>query len=172
MNEPAAPGEGDPRLRILHAEVRDQVDEQLRQIEALDAKAGTLTALSGGIAVALLALVLSLADLHTRGHGEVTLLVEAAVATIASIGAAYVALWPRSWRRDPSPVALRAQFESGRYATTDALLGELIANMQDSFERNQPGIVFKGRWVKYAQASLGAAFILALAVAVAHVVAW
>lgn len=172
MIEPTAPGEGDPRLRIMHAEVRDQVDEQLRQIEALDAKAGILTALSGGIAVGLLAFVLSVQDLRDRGHGEISLLIEAAVATVTSIGAAYVALWPRSWRRDPNPLALQAQYEADRYRTTDTLLGELIAGAQASHARNQPGIAFKSRWVKYAQAALGGAFVLAVAVAIAHVSAW
>lgn len=172
MNASVDPGDGDPRLRILQAEVRDQVDEQLRQIEALDAKAGILTALSGGIAIALLAFVLSLTDLATRGHGEITLLVEAAIATGSSIGAAYIALWPRSWRRDPNPVALRAQYESGNYPNTNAMLGELIANMQQSFVGNEPGMSFKIRWVKYAQALLGIAFLLAVATATAHVAAW
>lgn len=67
---------------------------------------------------------------------------------------------------------LRTAYDANRYPTTDDLLGELVANAQASHVANQPGIRFKARWLKYAQGSLGAAFILAVAVAVAHVAAW
>jgi hypothetical protein len=172
MSKEALPIGVDARLPIVYAEVRDQVDGQLHLIEAHDQKAGILLALSGGIAVFLLAFALGADDLGRRGHAELTLLIEAGIATLASIASAYAGLWPREWRRDPNPTALIDAYEAGRYRDADALLRELTSNLRESYLRNVGGIQAKTRRLKQSQLALGVALVLSILTDLADVFGW
>lgn len=163
---------GDASRRLVYEEIRDQVDGQLRQIDALDGKSGTLLALSGGVAAILLGLAFAPQAGDSRGPGELTLLVEATLAASLSIGSSYWALWPRKWRRDPAPRGLVREYTSGKYRDPDVLLGELASNLLDSFETNDPAISAKIRRLKLAQRALGFEVVFSAAAALAHWFAW
>jgi hypothetical protein len=148
----------DPRIRIVRDELRDQVDGQLRQIQAADAKAGILVALSGAFLVAVLA---SSPDFNA--HGATVLLAQVLISGVISLAYAFVALWPKEWRRDPNPTTLVSNYETNVYPDGDALLLQLVSNLRTNFQTNEPVLRAKVRQVRLSQFALGAQLVSGLA---------
>lgn len=136
-------------LDLIYEETRMQIDRQLTNFRALDAKANVVT----GIAGIILGLVVS------GGIAEVScaiLRIAVVLLLLLSVLSALLSMWIVGWRTDPLPDGMR--FYEHEEPTTARR--QFLSNMREAYKVNLRKTNRKAWSVKIAMASLVLALVL------------
>jgi hypothetical protein len=160
------PASAEPRsLEVVYAEVKERLEVQMRQIEALDVKTGQILFVAGitlGIAAAAQAVAMSSVD-----NQWIALFFSLPV--LFYFGSMYFAFrgWVvREFFRDPEPRPLRDHY---LFESPDFTKRRLIAHFISSYEWNQGTIKKKVRHTRIASYLLLGEVLASVVVLVARV---
>jgi hypothetical protein len=161
-----APGSAEPRsINVVYAEVKERLEVQLRQIEALDLKTGQILFVAGitlGIAAAAQAVAMVAVDNRW-------LALFFSLPVLFYFGCMYFALrgWViREFFRDPEPRPLRDHY---LFESPDFTKRRLIAHFISSYEWNKSKINKKVHNVRIASYLLLGEVLASVVVLVARV---
>lgn len=130
-------------LALIYETVMKEMDKQLEQIDALNARAHQLL----GFAAITVGLVVTLRP--PTADYVVSILFAIALVGFAFIAGAGVNAWAlQGWRHDPAP---RPLWERHRLRSEEWLRHQIILNRLDAVDENAAAIAAKLYWVRWTQ---------------------